>query len=373
MRQSDATAYADQLIELAQSLSAGKRSPALAMANRSDLSSRVRAVLDDRQRRGRAGAFLIAVACVVATVAVLAMSPLRMVAAPQPGAREPQHLLRFEVASVKPTLDWSDYVSHEIAAGRTSGGGIHISGRRVDIDSMSMLMLISKAYRFDSRLIAGPDWVNGNEVSFAVHALMPEGTSTEQVPDMMRSLLEERFHLATHRMVADQPAFELLAGQNGPKLKAPGDPDPSTCSDWVDGPVGTDNRSCRESKVVGDRTVKMLLMMKTTWGPMLATWSGNERHEEYFRITMTDLTEILKQGLSPAPALGPAQVPFVQIVDRTGIEGAWHIVLDTTGGLDERLSSYAASLEKQGLRLERATAPVEKLIVDNADRVPTEN
>ncbi len=48
---SEATAYADQLVGLARRLSAGK-SPLLAMANRSDLATRVGAVLDSRQPRG---------------------------------------------------------------------------------------------------------------------------------------------------------------------------------------------------------------------------------------------------------------------------------------------------------------------------------
>jgi beta-lactamase regulating signal transducer with metallopeptidase domain len=56
---SDATAYADQLVGLARRLSANRKSAALAMANRSDLSARVGAVLDSGQRRGRAGKMLV--------------------------------------------------------------------------------------------------------------------------------------------------------------------------------------------------------------------------------------------------------------------------------------------------------------------------
>ena len=40
------------------------------------------AVLDSKQRRGRVG-IRVAIACVVAALAVLTMSPMRMVAAPQ--------------------------------------------------------------------------------------------------------------------------------------------------------------------------------------------------------------------------------------------------------------------------------------------------
>jgi TonB family protein len=83
LARSDAAAYADQLVGLAQRLSLAAKSPLLAMANRADLSTRVRAVLDCRQRRGRAGALPIALVSAAAAVLVIAASPLRMVAAPQ--------------------------------------------------------------------------------------------------------------------------------------------------------------------------------------------------------------------------------------------------------------------------------------------------
>jgi beta-lactamase regulating signal transducer with metallopeptidase domain len=57
LRYSEGTAYADQLVVLAKRLSAAQRLPFLAMANRADLATRVRAVLDSRQQRGRAGTF----------------------------------------------------------------------------------------------------------------------------------------------------------------------------------------------------------------------------------------------------------------------------------------------------------------------------
>ncbi len=80
---SEATAYADQLVGLAQRLSKTSKLPLLAMANRAELGKRVGAVLDSGQRRGRAGVFAVALACAAAAALVFTMSPLRMVAAPQ--------------------------------------------------------------------------------------------------------------------------------------------------------------------------------------------------------------------------------------------------------------------------------------------------
>lgn len=83
LERSEATAYAGQLVGLAQRLSMASRTPFLGMANRADLAARVGAVLDNRQRRGRAGTFPVALAWAAAAGLVLTISPLRMVAAPQ--------------------------------------------------------------------------------------------------------------------------------------------------------------------------------------------------------------------------------------------------------------------------------------------------
>jgi beta-lactamase regulating signal transducer with metallopeptidase domain len=100
LRLSEATAYADQLVGLAQRLLRAK-SPLPAMANRADLAVRVEAVLDSRQRRGRAGRLSVALAGAAAAVLTLTMSPLRIVAAPQSSADDqPSRTLKFN-AQVK--------------------------------------------------------------------------------------------------------------------------------------------------------------------------------------------------------------------------------------------------------------------------------
>jgi uncharacterized protein (TIGR03435 family) len=302
-------------------------------------------------------------------VAFISAAPQLAIGQPRPSA------IRFEVASVKPTLNQSDFISQEFAAGRTSGGGMRVSGLRVDVDSMAMKNLISTAYRMDARLIIGPDWVNEGEVSFAVHAVMPDGATKDQIPDMMKSLLEDRFHMVTHRATVEQLAYALVSGKSGPRLKEAGNLDLAACDNWAEVPVpaGAGNRMCRSTQVIGDRRISTTMMTNSAAGPFLSSTSRDERHEEYFRITMPKLADLLTQTLSTGGWPGPNPASLVPVVDRTGIKGDWDIVLDTTGGLDERLSSYSAALEKQGLKLERITAPVEKLIIDKIDKVPTAN
>ena len=116
LRRSEATAYANQLVLLAERLASTATPPLLAMAACRDLSTRVRAVLDGAQARGRAGALPVATAIVAAALFIAAVAPLRavrQVQAPSDGAQQPP--LAFETASVKPNKSGD-------------GGAVHTAG-----------------------------------------------------------------------------------------------------------------------------------------------------------------------------------------------------------------------------------------------------
>jgi beta-lactamase regulating signal transducer with metallopeptidase domain len=76
------TDYAEQLVTLAQRMAATPVQPMLGMANRSDLSARVTAVLDDRLQRGRTGLTFAAGTIAAAALMVIAVAPVRAVARP---------------------------------------------------------------------------------------------------------------------------------------------------------------------------------------------------------------------------------------------------------------------------------------------------
>ena len=81
------TDYAEQLVVLAKRLTASHPQPVLGMANRSDLSARVSALLDESQARGRAGFGAVTAALSGALAVLLVVAPLRAV--PASGASAP--------------------------------------------------------------------------------------------------------------------------------------------------------------------------------------------------------------------------------------------------------------------------------------------
>ena len=243
---SDATAYADQLVDLAERLTVARHQPLLAMANRSDLAARVAAVLDARQSRGRAGAIAVTAACAIAVALVSTISPLQIVAAVQtqtPAASTPQ---KYDVASIKKCT--GPNVPQGPARGTAGGTNATVSPGRFYVPCVSVEQLIYLAYAAygvspeehlandepggasnDSKVRGGPDWVHSRKEAYSIEA-SAAGVTERLVlmGSMLRSLLEDRFRLKVHRETEDVPMFALTVAKGGFKLKPmqEGDCDP---------------------------------------------------------------------------------------------------------------------------------------------------
>ena len=217
----EATAYADQLVGLARRLSLSKgssarpaaKSPLLAMANRADLATRVGAVLNGRQRRGRAGTVPVALACAAAAVLVITMSPLRMVAAPQSASQTASHsspaaaMPEFDAVSVKlidPNMQGSH--SHE----NNDPGRLTMTG--------TMHMFIVRAYGITSGQLGGePDWFKNH--LYSIEAVSSARASLDQMMLMLRGVLAGRFQLKLRQEDRDLPVYALEVAAGGPKFK----------------------------------------------------------------------------------------------------------------------------------------------------------
>jgi uncharacterized protein (TIGR03435 family) len=238
----DATVYADQLVGLAQRLSLAARggatkSPLLAMANRADLAARVGAVLDGRQPRGRAGRLAV-VSCMAAAALVLALSPLRMVAAPQakevareavqapqqpkpaaPAAESTEQPVQFEAVSVK-LLDRNlqGYHSHE----NNDPGRLSVQN--------TVHQLLLRCYGITEAQLSGePDWFR--KYQYSIEAVTGKPTPPERMMVMLRGVLAERFQLKLREEKRDMPVYLLEVAPGGPKFK----------ERKPDDPIGDDN------------------------------------------------------------------------------------------------------------------------------------
>ena len=83
--------------------------------------------------------------------------------------------------------------------------------------NISLKQCIRTAYRVRDFQIQGPEWIN--DARFEITAKLAVGAQQRQLPEMLRSLLAERFKLSLRRDRREQSVYALVVGRDGPKLK----------------------------------------------------------------------------------------------------------------------------------------------------------
>jgi uncharacterized protein (TIGR03435 family) len=313
-------AYANQLLTLAERLASHRTGTALAMANRSDLATRVTAVLDASRPRGRAGFHWTAVAAVAAVLLIALIAPLRAVAIAQ--ANDGRRVA-FEVASIK--LNTS---------GSLNRGTRGAPDGSVQVTNMSVMDLITFAYGVrDAEVFDGPGWLRSSLYDIAAKA--PAGTTARQTPRMMQSLLEERFQLRIRRENRDMPVYSLRVASGGPRFEPA-----------KEGSCGTEPaRSARE---------------------ITRSCGYNMLSSATFDMVMAPIAKLV------AALSG---VTGRRVVDETGLTGTYSLHLDFAPEQAQdasRPSIFTAVREQLGLRLASTRSPVEVLVIESAEK-PTEN
>ena len=368
LRRSEAIEYASQLVELARTLSGLRPHAVLGMANRTALETRVRAVLDLRQRRGRAGALWIGIAALATLALVMAISPLRIVAVSAQAASTE----KFEVVSIKRCAD--EPLPPTGAGGRATGpSNASLSPGHAYWACVTIDQLIQTAYaNVDTRLLnsltrqrpgdpqmvrKGPSWIYTEkyEIEAKAAGATPPRTMTGA---MLRAFLEERFSLKTHRESEERSMYVLTVAKGGLKIKPT---QPGDC--WAYDPD-------RQSAPPPD------MADKPSCGNLRMNWNAGNR-------TLTATGQDM-QAFTDGLLSGSLLDRFV--INKTGLTGRYNIPLefapdDRTPG---RLSGLEYSrregatpptapdlfkaLELLGLKLEPTKAPAEYLVIDRIER-----
>jgi uncharacterized protein (TIGR03435 family) len=217
--------------------------------------------------------------------------------------------------------------------------------------------VILRAYDAKAFQLSAPEWVSTQKYDIA--AKVPQGASKEEANRMLQTLLGDRFHLALHQETKDLSGFELVVGRGGSKLKAsaaavaPDTPPPSE-------PPKIDANGYPELDRPG------LLMMEGVRGGAVVVFltaraqpvsSLVERVSREFRMPVLDKTGLAGRfdfKLQFAPQPPGAIPPEVQE--------------------DTAAANLTTAVQQQlGLRLNASKVPTDMLIVDRAERIPSEN
>jgi len=283
----------------------------------------------------------------------------------------PQTPPTFEVASVKP--------SAPITVAIAKAGleiGITMDGGRVDINRMSLSELLQRAYGVKSYQVSGPDWIFSER--YDIRAKLPEGASKDQVPEMLQTLLAERFKLALHRDNKEHAAYALVVGKGGVKMQET-EPDPPAADGGKSaggvrqyafgGTAGEGKGVAAASGKPGVSTGSGIHMERKMTTAALADFVS--RFVDRPVVDMTDLKGAYEVALDiPLDALLQAKSGAVVV---TSVVGPVDTPASSDTATDPTGSMIFSSIQQLGLKLEPRKLPVELLVVDRAEKVPTEN
>jgi uncharacterized protein (TIGR03435 family) len=256
------------------------------------------------------------------------LTGLALVAAAGAAAQTPE-APAFDAASVK--------VSPTAPTGPPGGGRGFFGGRgniqaspgSLTMRNVTLKNAIRWAYHVSEYQVSGPDWLDSARYNIMARAAAP--ADEEQLQLMLQRLLAERFKLVLHRQSKELQVYVLLPGKNGIKLQE------STST----GEGSIENQPDRMSVVVQRTPISQMIDLLT-------------------------------------PLLG------APVLDMTGLKGKYDITVNLAdymadmqsagGAPSDPLTIIKSALEeKLGLKLESRKMPLDVLVVESAEKIPTEN
>ena len=231
-------------------------------------------------------------------------------------------------------------ISIRPAPNRAGGARIYVGNRgslTFTAGNASLASLLIIAYALRPYQFSGPGWMESDR--FDITAKEPPGATAPQVRIMLQNLLATRFKITVHRGTKEMPQYQLsvlpgkpLLANTAPPAAVPGETE-SREPDALQAQPGA-----RTSMAIGNSGGRIVTAAET----------------------MAQLAQQLE---------GPLGEP---VIDATGLPGKYAFRLEwVRAGAQNTL---AEALKTQlGLKLEHKKGPIEILIVDHAEKQPTQN
>lgn len=230
------------------------------------------------------------------------------------------HAQTFEVASVKIPPPHVIGQPYDITIGDIRNGAVTFT-------NASLADCIRFAYGLSSNLqLSAPDWITSAESRYDIQAKAPPGATPDQIRQMMQALLAERFTLKFHHEQRALNYYALVVGKDGPRM-----PEPTAAPVTV--PAGVNG----QLRILSNRM------------PMAEVVSSLSRYMHAL------------------------------VVDETGLAGEFEVKLvwtpdDRPVPEDQRGASVFTAVQEQlGLKLVSRKGPMEVMVIDRAEKIPTSN
>jgi uncharacterized protein (TIGR03435 family) len=202
--------------------------------------------------------------------------------------------------------------------------------------NVSLTTCLKWAYDVKDYQISGPGWLGADRYDIVAKA--SDGATESQMKPMMQTLLADRFKLALHREQKELQVYALIQGKNPPKL-----------------------RKSEENAPAG------------------VHFAGNK--VTFPKFSMAQLADLLTRQMDRP------------VLDMTGLTGQFDFTVDLSASTDDggqgkemtapMMADKAKMMlgrsllpvvqEQLGLKVEGRKLPADVLVIDHAERVPTEN
>lgn len=356
----DPVGYAEALIDLERWRSA--HSPLALAATGGVLLDRIRRVLGVPSAQPAPRTSVAAVLALVMLLLVVAGATRYLGAQSAPGNPTPEPATPASFAPVD-AVAWRMVFNH----GDSELNIIGFSGRD----------LIRFAYQVpDARVLGGPTWIDDETFRLAVP--LAQAPAADELPGIVRDVLESRFNLRTHGERRALPVYALVMARAdrvpGPSLRV----STAECFDvqaWIAAGMPQDANSGPPRPGRPTTGQRRIVCGEETWDSSIS-------RSEYVGITMAQFASEMRglHRISPRSMGGSDR----DVVDRTGLPGRYdveiraflpaaalmaHVPIFKTLFEPLGLPSMPTALEQQlGLTLEDSTAPGDVIVIDHAER-----
>jgi uncharacterized protein (TIGR03435 family) len=255
---------------------------------------------------------------------------------------------------------------------------------RVTYRDVTIKQLAARAYGVKEYQVEGPEWLDGEH--YDIIATIPQGSDKAQVGLMMQRLLAERFKLTVHHESKPMPVYTLSVAKGGPKLH---EVDPATLPPPP--PPGSMPLPPPPPPPGGGP----IPAGKMPAGTMRLMIGLNNRHLAG-NIPIEKLCSMLS-NLTDRPVIDLTELKGIYAFDLSWIPGdsetvggkfAPALAMARAGGdappggsgqpgpesaSDPGMTLVQALQSNYGLKLEAKKNPADILVIDHAEKVPTEN